>query len=134
MSGRARSEDGAVLVGGLLLVVTLMLVIGLAVDVGRAFIAHRQLAAVADHAALTGSQAIDLPALHDGRVVLNPALARADALRVARTEQGVRASADAGPARVTVTVRRRVPTILLGLAGLRTLTVSAHATATPQQP
>jgi hypothetical protein len=27
-----------------------------------------------------------------------------------------------------------VPTILLGLAGLRTLTVSVHATATPRQP
>ena len=35
---------------------------------------------------------------------------------------------------VTVTVDRTVPTILLGLVGLHTLTVSAHATATPRGP
>ena len=134
MIGRLRSEDGAVLVGGLLLVVALTIVIGLAVDVGRAFIAHRDLASLADQAALTGSQAIDLAALHEGRVVLDPALARSDALRVVAAERGVRGSASAGADTVDVTITRRVPTMLLGLAGLRTLTVSAHATATPQQP
>ncbi len=134
MTGRLRAEEGAVLVGGLLLVVAMMLVIGLAVDAGRAFIARRELASLADQAALTGSQAIDVPALHDGRVVLDPALARSDAMRVVAAERGVRGSASAGTGSVTVTVSRRVPTMLLGLAGLRTLNVTADATAVPEEP
>jgi uncharacterized membrane protein len=132
---RLRSEDGTVLVSGLLLVIAMMMVIGLAVDVGRAFVAHRELAALADEAALTGSQAIDIPTLHDsGRVVLDPDLARSDAMRVVAAERGVRGTASAAPATVTVTVTRRVPTMLLGLAGMRTISVSARATATPEQP
>jgi uncharacterized membrane protein len=134
MSSRLRSEHGAVLVAGLLLTVTMMFVIGFAVDLGRAFIARRDLASLADQAALTGSQAVDLPALHAGRLQLDPTLARADAMRVIATERGLRGSATVGAQNVTVTVTRRVPTILLALAGVRSITVSAHATATPQQP
>lgn len=134
MLGRLRSEEGAVLVAGLLLTVVMMLVIGFAVDLGRAFIARRDLASIADEAVLTGSQAVDLDALHDGRVVLDPALARADALRVVGAEPGVRGSATAGDQTVSVTVTRRVRTILLPLAGVPTITVSAQSTARPQQP
>lgn len=134
MLARLRSEEGAVLVAGLLLTVAMMLVIGFAVDVGRAFIARRDLASIADQAALTGSQAIDLAALHDGHVVLDPALARADAMRVVGAEPGVRGSAIAGDETVSVNITRRVKMILLPLAGVRTITVSAHATASPQQP
>jgi uncharacterized membrane protein len=134
MRGRLRSEEGAVLVAGLLLTVAMMLVIGFAVDLGRAFIARRDLASIADQAVLTGSQAIDLPALHEGRVVLDPTLARADAMRVVGVEPGVRGSATAGDQRVSVTITRRVRTILLPLAGVSTITVSARATASPQQP
>jgi putative Flp pilus-assembly TadE/G-like protein len=134
VKGRLRSEKGAVLVAGLLLTVAMMIVIGFAVDLGRAFIARRDLANVADQAALTASQAVDLPALHGGRLVLDPALARADALRVIGAEHAVRGSATAGARAVSVTVSRRVPTILLALAGVRTITIHAHATATPQQP
>lgn len=134
MSSRLRSEQGAVLVAGLLLTVAMTLVIGFAVDLGRAFIARRDLANVADQAALTGSQAIDLQALHAGHVQLDPTLARTDAMRVIATERGLRGSASAGAQNIAVTVTRRVPTILLALAGVRTITVSAHATAAPQQP
>lgn len=134
MLGRLRSEEGAVLVAGLLLTVVMMLVIGFAVDLGRAFIARRDLASIADEAVLTGSQAVDLDALHEGRVVLDPALARADALRVVGAEPGVRGSATAGEETVSVTVTRRVRTILLPLAGVPTITVSAQSTARPQQP
>lgn len=135
MTRRLRSEDGAVLVGGLLLAVAMVIVIGLAVDLGRAFVVRRDLASIADQAALTGSEAIDIPALHeDGRVLLDPTLARTEALSVVDAEAGVRGSATASTDRVSVTVRRRVPTMLLALAGLRSLTVTADATAAPQQP
>jgi uncharacterized membrane protein len=57
---RVRDEHGAVLVAGLLLTLALLIVIGAAVDIGRAFIERRELVSLADGAALSGSQALDL--------------------------------------------------------------------------
>jgi Flp pilus assembly protein TadG len=127
-------DEGSVLITGLLLSVALLMVIGFAVDVGHAFLVKRQLASIADDAALSGSQAIDLPALHEGHVQLNPAQARLEALHAVSANPSVTGQAIAGTGTVTVTVSRRVPTILLGLVGLKTLTVTAHATAAPRGP
>jgi Flp pilus assembly protein TadG len=131
---RPSCERGSVLVSGLLFSLALLLVIGVAVDLGRAFIAKRELATLADDAALTGSQALDLRAVHAGRLALDPADARHTALRTLATEPGVRGQASAGPDTVTVTVRRRIPTVLLRLAGTSALSISARATATPRAP
>lgn len=131
---RLADDHGAVLLMGLLLVVALLLVIGLAVDLGRAFIVRRELASIADDAALVGSQQLDLDALRAGRVALQPDAARAAATDVLDDEPRVRGSAHATETVVTVTVRRRVRTILLGLADLKQLTVTADATATPRAP
>lgn len=128
------SERGSVLISGLLFSLALLLVMGAAVDIGRAFIVRRELATLADDAALTGSQALDLRAVHDGRLALNPAEARRIALRAIAGEPNVRGSATARAETVTVTVRRRVPTVLLRLAGTTDLDVSARATATPRAP
>lgn len=130
---RLESERGSVLISGLLFSLALLLVMGAAVDIGRAFIVRRELATLADDAALTGSQALDLRAVHDGRLALNPAEARRAALRAVAGE-GVRGNATARAETVTVTVRRRVPTVLLRLAGTSDLEVSAQATATPRAP
>jgi len=74
-----RDERGAVLVAGLLLTLALLIVLGAAVDIGRAFIERRELVSLADQAALSGSQSVDLAALHTGRLVLDPSEARASA-------------------------------------------------------
>jgi Flp pilus assembly protein TadG len=138
MSGVARQrvqdERGAVLVAGLLLAVALLIVIGAAVDIGRAFIERRELVSLADEAALSGSQALDLDALHAGRLALDPSEAQAAALGVLRTEPKLRARAKANPASVSVVVERKFPTVLLRLVGLSTLTVKARATAEPRAP
>jgi Flp pilus assembly protein TadG len=138
MSGGARQrlqdERGAVLVAGLLLAIALLIVIGAAVDIGRAFIERRELVSLADEAALSGSQALDLEALHAGRLALDPAEAHATALGVLRTESKLRAQAKANPASVSVEVERTIPTVLLRLVGLSTLTVKARATAEPRAP
>jgi Flp pilus assembly protein TadG len=138
MSGRARQrlqdERGAVLVAGLLLAIALLIVIGAAVDIGRAFIERRELVSLADEAALSGSQALDLDALHAGRLALDPAEAHATALGVLGTEPKLRAQAKANSASVSVEVERRIPTVLLRLVGLSTLTVRARATAEPRAP
>ena len=131
---RLHDERGAVLVAGLLLALSLLIVIGAAVDIGRAFIERRELVSLADEAALSGSQALDIDALHTGRLALNPGEAHATALGVLRTEPELRAQASANPGSVSVEVERKIPTMLLRLVGLSTLTVKARATAEPRAP
>jgi len=127
-------ERGAVLVSGLLLALALLMVIGVAVDVGNAFIVRRELVAAADDAALTGSQALDLDALHQGQLALDPQAAQSAALAALAGDQGVQAQATATPAAVSVRLERRFPTVLLRLVGLDSLSVSAQATAAPRAP
>ena len=131
---RLGEERGAVLVAGLLLALALLLVIGAGVDIGHAFIVRRQLVSVADDAALTGSQALDLQALHQGRLALDPEQARSAALQTLAAEPGLSGEASANAADVHVDVQQTVPTILLRLVGISTLTVAAHATAAPREP
>ena len=127
-------ERGAVLVSGLLLALALLMVIGVAVDVGNAFIVRRELVAAADDAALSGSQALDLDALHQGQLALDPQAAQSAALAALAGDQGVQAQATATPAAVSVRLERRFPTVLLRLVGLDSLSVSAQATAAPRAP
>ena len=127
-------ECGAVLVSGLLLALALLMVIGVAVDIGNAFIVRRELVAAADDAALSGSQALDLDALHQGRLALDPQAAQDAALATLAGDQGVQAQATATPSAGSVHLERRFPTVLLRLVGLDSLTVSAQATAAPRAP
>lgn len=129
-----RGERGSVLITGMLLSLALLMVIGFAVDIGHAFLVRRQLASIADDAALSGSQAIDIPALHEGHLQLNTGQARTQAQQSIDANPHVSGQVTASAGGVTVTVKRRVPTILLGLIGIRTLTISAHATAAPRGP
>ena len=131
---RVSDERGAVLVAGLLLSLALLMVIGAGVDIGHAFIVRRELVSLADDAALTGSQALDLQALHQGRLALDLEQARAAALQALAGEPGLRERAAANSADVQVEIQRRVPTILLRVVGVSTLTVGAHATAAPREP
>jgi Flp pilus assembly protein TadG len=127
-------ERGSVLITGLLLSFALIMVIGAAVDIGHAFLVKRQLASIADDAALSGSQAISLPSLHEGHLQLNPGQARTEAQQTIAANPSVTGNVTANTGSVTVTVTRRVPTILLGLVGLHTLTITAHASAAPRGP
>jgi Flp pilus assembly protein TadG len=131
---RFRDERGAILIAGLLLSLALLLVIGAAVDIGRAFIVRRELISAADNAALTGSQALDLNALHQGTLALDPAQAQRDALQALALEPASAKQTNATTTLVSVHVERRIPTLLLRLAGLRTLTVTAQANASPRAP
>ena len=131
---RVRDERGAVLVAGLLLALALLIVIGAAVDIGRAFIDRRELVSVADGAALSGSQALDVEQLHAGQLALDPDEAQATALAVLASEPELRGQASANPASVRVEVEREIPTLLLRVVGLPTLTVRAQATAEPRAP
>jgi Flp pilus assembly protein TadG len=129
-----RSEQGSVLITGLLLTMALLMVLGAAVDIGRAFIVRRDLSSEADGAALVGAQQLDLQALHEGRLALDPDQARAAALAALAGQPDVSSTADANADVVQVRVTRTFPTVLLRLVGLSDLTVSAQASAAPRGP
>jgi Flp pilus assembly protein TadG len=134
LRARLECERGSVLITGLLLSIALIMVIGFAVDIGHAFLVKRQLASIADDAALSGSQAINVQALHEGHLQLNPGQAQSEAQHTIAANPSVTGQVNENTGSVTVTVTRRVPTILLGIVGLRTLTIDAHATAAPRAP
>lgn len=131
---RACGERGSVLITGLLLTLALLMVLGAAVDIGHAFIVRRDLTSIADDAALAGAQQLDLNAIHQGQLALDPNQAQAAALSAIVANRGVVAQADATKTLVRVRVSRTVPTVLLRLVGLSDLTVSADANATPRAP
>jgi len=134
LRARLARDDGSVLITGLSLSIALLMVVGFAVDVGHAFLVKRELSSIADDAALSASQAISQPALHEGRLELNPQQARTEAMQAVAANPHVSGETSATPTHVTVTVKRSVQTILLGIVGLRTLTISASATAEPRGP
>lgn len=131
---RLRSERGSVLISGLLLTLALLMVIGAGVDVGQAFIVRRDLTSLADEAALSGSQQLDLAAVHEGRLALDPDRAREAALTALAGSRITDAQATATAGAVSVRVERRFRTVLLRLVGLPKLEVAATATASPRAP
>lgn len=131
---RLAGERGSVAISGLLLAVVLAILVGVVVDVGQAFLARRELASIADDAALAGSQDVDIPALHEGRLELNTAQARSDALHTIGGYPKTKGEVSTTKDRVNVIVTRHVQTILLGLIGVQTFTISAHASAAPRAP
>jgi uncharacterized membrane protein len=131
---RSRNENGAVLVAGLLLPLALLMIIGTAVDIGNAFIVRRHLVALADQAALAGGQAIDLNALHQGALALDPTSAQSDAMQSLAGARSIDATSFATPGSVEVHVDQIIPTIFLRLVGLTQLHIEATATATPRTP
>jgi Flp pilus assembly protein TadG len=131
---RLADERGVVLIAGLLLTVALLMVIGAAVDIGNAFIVHRQLVNIADDAALAGSQQLDLTALHEGTVALDPAQAQSAALETLTGYEKITASAQASPGAIDVSLEETTPTILLRLVGLDTFHLRTSASAAPRQP
>lgn len=131
---RLGDERGVVLIAGLLLTVALLMVIGTAVDIGNAFIVHRQLVNVADDAALAGSQQLDIAALHQGTLALDPAQAESAALATLSGDETLSATAQASGGAINVSVEETTPTILLRLVGLDAFHLHARATAAPRQP
>lgn len=131
---RLRSERGSVLITGLLLTLALLMVLGAAVDIGHAFIVRRDLASLADSAALAGAQQLNQQAIHQGQLALDPEQAQEAAVSTLSGEPGIQVQADATTGQVYVKVTRRFPTILLRLVGLSDLTVSAQANAAPRAP
>jgi Flp pilus assembly protein TadG len=110
------------------MLVALMALLGLVVDGGAALSAHQAATDEAEQAARAGAGALSVDALREGVVQLDPeaAVAAAEAFTVAAGHPGT-ASVSSGV--VTVAIRYRVPTALLGIVGIGSLPVSGTASA-----
>jgi hypothetical protein len=124
-------DEGRVSAFVVILVVAILAMAGLSLDGGLALAAKVRAGGQAEAAARAGAQALDLGAYRaTGAIQLIPAQAAADARRyliAARATGDVTVTGDT----VTVTVTAAHPTQLLGLMGIRTLSVHGSASAHP---
>ena len=131
---RVHGESGTVAPLTAVMLLGLLAVAALVVDGGVLFAARRDLQGLADGAARAGAMAVDQGVLREtGAVRLDPAAARDAAARyleAARFEGDVRIDADMLV--VTVDLEETRPTLMMGLLGVRTVTVTGHAVASPR--
>ena len=131
---RLMGEQGSVAITGLLLATALVMLIGTGVDIAHAFILRSDLTAIADNAALAGSQQVDLYAWRQGTLALDPGQAEQAAEQELAANPQLDGSANSTTSSITVRVREAFPTLMLRLVGMPNLTVTASATATPKTP
>ncbi|MEU5839367.1 pilus assembly protein TadG-related protein [Streptomyces diacarni] len=113
-------------------VVVLWLFAGIVIDGGLALAAAARAQDVAQEAARTGAQQVDVNQLRNGTVRLRPVQAEADARRYVASS-GDSATVSARRDKVTVQVTHRQTTQILKLIGKHTLTARASATAHAQR-
>ncbi len=123
-----QADGGSISAFVILLVPALMALSGLVVDGGTALAAQQAAVDEAGQAARAGAGALSVDALRSGVVEVDPqaAVAAAEAFTVAAGHPGT-ASVSAGV--VTVSIRYRIPTALLGIVGVRSLPVAGTASA-----
>lgn len=133
-----RSERGSVTIWMLGLALLLLLFGGIALDFWRGLSVQREMAAVADSAAIAAASGIDEENYRDtGDVLLDPARSRSLAFESVAGQDADVESVEvsfAGGAEVTVTVQAEVPIGLLGVFvdDEEPLLVRASATAFPR--
>jgi len=125
---RIRDERGVLTAFILLLLMAFMALLGLVVDGGAALTAHQAAEVEAEQAARSGAGAISVDALREGIVELDApaAIAAAELFAEVSGHPGT-ATVDGGV--VTVRIRYKIPTVLLGLIGIPDLSVTATASA-----
>ena len=132
LGGRSRlwgSDAGAVVVWMLGVVMLTYLAVGVLVDVGAALTAKTVTLDTAQQAARAGAGQLDLTILRrDGRLQIDPAAAQRAAETFLATA-GYDGTVTASTTAVQVIARTHQPTVLLHVVGLRSLTLTATATA-----
>ncbi len=121
-------EQGSITAFVALMLVTIMALVGLVVDGGSDLSAHQSAVDEAEQAARAGAGALSVEALRSGSLELDAphAVIAAEQFTVAAGHPGT-ATVSAGT--VTVTVRYRIHTQILGIVGISSLPVSASASA-----
>jgi uncharacterized membrane protein len=131
---RPREERGAVAPLVAVMLLGLLAMMALVIDGGLLFVERRDLQAAADGAARAGAMAIDQDLLREtGAVRLDPAVARTATERYLEAAGvGGTVRIDANRLSVSVHLEQERPTLMMGLLGLRTVDVTAHAVARPR--
>lgn len=128
-AGAGRGEDGSVTAFTVVVLLALLLFLALVVDGGAALAAKAQVIGQSQDAARAAAREVDLAQLRaSGAITLRPHDA-AQAARAYLAQQQADGTVTATTEEVTVTVTRTVPTRMLALAGISTLTVHATSTA-----
>lgn len=131
---RRRADDGTVSAYTLILIAAVLAFAGLVLDGGLAISTKVQAVSDAQSAARAGARELDVAALRTTGVIrLDPAQAEATA-RQWLARAGVTGTVTVTPATVTVTVTTSRRTQLLQLLGLRSIPVTATATAEAVRP
>ena len=127
-STRRRDESGVLTAFVAVTAVALLVIVGLGVDTNRAIAAQRLAADEAEQAARTGAGQISVEGLREGRVTLDDSAAvmAATGFTVLNGHPG---TATAGDGTVRVRVAISVPTVILGIVGIRALNVVGTAQA-----
>ncbi len=126
------ADEGSLSAFVALLLVALFALVGLVVDGGAAIAAHQAAVDEAEQAARAGAGALSVSALRSGVLSIDEhtAVTTAEAFTSAVGHPGT-ASVSGGT--VTVTVRYRIPTAILGIVGIGSMPVAATASAVDVQ-
>ncbi len=131
---RVREESGSVAPLTAVMLLGLLAMTALVVDGGVLFAARRDLQGLADGAARAGAMAVDIDTLRQNELVrLDPGEAE-KAARQYLSAAGFTglSSIHADILRVTVHLSDTRSTVMMGLLGVRTVGVEAHAMARPR--
>jgi Flp pilus assembly protein TadG len=112
-----------------LMLLALFALLGLVLDGGRAMSAQQAAQDEAEQAARAGAGALSIDALRSGQVALDQqaAIRSAEAYTASSGHPGTVTVTNGV---VTVTIDYRLPTTVLGMVGISSLSVAAHASAT----
>jgi hypothetical protein len=127
-----QTDDGSITAFVALMLVALMALTGLVVDGGSALSARQAAADEAEQAARAGAGALSVAALRAGSLQLDPT----EAVQVARqftVTDGHPGTATISGGTVTVVVRYRIRTQVLGIIGITSLPVSGSGSAVDVQ-
>ncbi len=123
-----KSDDGSVTAFVALLLVAMFVLMGLVLDGGTALSAQQAATDEAEQAARAGAGSLSVDALRAGSIKIDQqaAVAAAEAFTLAAGHPG---TATVSGDVIRVEVHYRVPTDILSMVGIKSLPVSAEATA-----
>ncbi|HEY1989851.1 MAG TPA: pilus assembly protein TadG-related protein [Acidimicrobiales bacterium] len=126
--GDTRRQDGSITAFLAFFAVALFALMGLVLDGGNAMNAQQAAYDEAEQAARAGAGALSVDGLRAGSIEIDTqaAIAAAEEYTVSSGHPGTASVTDG---KVTVNVRYRIPTSILGIVGISSLSVSATASA-----
>lgn len=125
---RGAEDSGSITAFVLVMFIVLFSIAGLVVDGGSALSAHQAATEEAEQAARRGAAELSDRGLRSGVIEVDPAQAVGAAVDFT-VVAGHPGTATVSEGVVTVEVRYRIPTAILGIIGIRSLPVSATASA-----